>query len=184
MSTALDIDLLKEVEQFVYREARFQDDHEYDAWEALWTDDAIYWVPGHSDTLAHVLARESLVRDRPTFGRDVTETRSYVQALTTPANFRWTSRHSAEIEAALRPEDVVSVQITYHRGWRALANGKSCRVSGDGLGLIVVEPECAGKCKVDLIYDGGPELRAATLISGAGWLGCIIWILSSRRKRL
>lgn len=44
---ALDLDLLKAVEQFVYREARFQDEHAYDAWEALWTDDAIYWVPAN-----------------------------------------------------------------------------------------------------------------------------------------
>lgn len=43
--TALDVDLLREVEQFLYREARYADDHDYDAWEALWTDDAIYWVP-------------------------------------------------------------------------------------------------------------------------------------------
>ncbi len=47
MSMALDLDLLKGVEQFVYREARFQDEHEYDAWEALWADDAIYWVPAN-----------------------------------------------------------------------------------------------------------------------------------------
>jgi 3-phenylpropionate/cinnamic acid dioxygenase small subunit len=42
---AADLELLPEVEQFIYREARLQDDHEYDTWEALWTDDAIYWVP-------------------------------------------------------------------------------------------------------------------------------------------
>lgn len=42
---AVDIELLAEVQQFIYREARLQDDHEYDAWEALWTDDAVYWVP-------------------------------------------------------------------------------------------------------------------------------------------
>ena len=51
MATALDIDLLKEVEQFIYREARLQDEHEYDAWEALWTDDAIYWVPSGADDI-------------------------------------------------------------------------------------------------------------------------------------
>jgi len=43
--TTLDVDLLRAVEQFIYREARYADDHDYDAWEALWTDDAIYWVP-------------------------------------------------------------------------------------------------------------------------------------------
>ncbi|PJE01758.1 aromatic-ring-hydroxylating dioxygenase subunit beta [Mycobacterium sp.] len=34
-----------EVEQFLYREARLADESDYDAWEALWTDDALYWVP-------------------------------------------------------------------------------------------------------------------------------------------
>lgn len=40
--------LLSEVEQFVYREARLQDEHEYADWEALWTDDAIYWIPANA----------------------------------------------------------------------------------------------------------------------------------------
>jgi benzoate/toluate 1,2-dioxygenase beta subunit len=46
---ALDVDLLREVEQFIYREARFQDELQYDAWEALWTDDGVYWVPANGD---------------------------------------------------------------------------------------------------------------------------------------
>lgn len=36
---------IREVEAFVYREARYADEHDFDAWEALWTDDALYWVP-------------------------------------------------------------------------------------------------------------------------------------------
>src|SRR5262249_34881425 len=35
-----------EVEQFLYREARLADEHDYDGWEALWTDDGVYWIPG------------------------------------------------------------------------------------------------------------------------------------------
>jgi 3-phenylpropionate/cinnamic acid dioxygenase small subunit len=46
---AVDVELLREVEQFIYREARLQDDHDYEAWEALWTDDALYWVPAGGD---------------------------------------------------------------------------------------------------------------------------------------
>jgi 3-phenylpropionate/cinnamic acid dioxygenase small subunit len=30
---------------FIYLEARLADEAEYDRWEALWDDDAIYWVP-------------------------------------------------------------------------------------------------------------------------------------------
>lgn len=42
---------LRTAEQFLYREARLADEHDYDGWEALWTDDAIYWIPagGSSD---------------------------------------------------------------------------------------------------------------------------------------
>jgi 3-phenylpropionate/cinnamic acid dioxygenase small subunit len=44
-------DLLREVESFVYREASLQDHHEYDAWEALWTDDGVYWIPANGDDI-------------------------------------------------------------------------------------------------------------------------------------
>ncbi len=47
-------ELLREVEQFIYREARLADEHAYDEWEALWTDDAVYWVPyGDDDSDPH-----------------------------------------------------------------------------------------------------------------------------------
>src|ERR1700737_2666313 len=39
--------LMSAVTAFIYREARFQDEHQYEAWEALWTDDGIYWVPAN-----------------------------------------------------------------------------------------------------------------------------------------
>jgi len=39
--------LMNAVTAFIYKEARFQDEHQYAAWEALWTDDGIYWVPAN-----------------------------------------------------------------------------------------------------------------------------------------
>jgi benzoate/toluate 1,2-dioxygenase subunit beta len=39
-----------EIEQFLYREARYADENDYDSWEALWTDDALYWVPAAADS--------------------------------------------------------------------------------------------------------------------------------------
>lgn len=45
--TENDLLLHHEVSQYIYREAQLQDDHEYDAWEALWADDGIYWVPAN-----------------------------------------------------------------------------------------------------------------------------------------
>ena len=46
-----------EVAQFLFREARFADESRYDDWEALWTDDALYWVPAGGadiDPVSHV----------------------------------------------------------------------------------------------------------------------------------
>jgi 3-phenylpropionate/cinnamic acid dioxygenase small subunit len=38
-----------DVESFLFREARLMDSHQYDDWLALWTDDALYWVPSNED---------------------------------------------------------------------------------------------------------------------------------------
>lgn len=50
--------LHREIEQFLYREARLQDEHAYDEWEGLWTDDALYWVPanGHDTNPEEVMS--------------------------------------------------------------------------------------------------------------------------------
>ena len=41
--------LFSDVSQFLYREARLQDEHQYAAWESLWTEDGLYWVPANGD---------------------------------------------------------------------------------------------------------------------------------------
>ena len=38
-----------QIEEFLFLEARLQDEHRYDEWEALWEDDALYWVPMKDD---------------------------------------------------------------------------------------------------------------------------------------
>jgi benzoate/toluate 1,2-dioxygenase subunit beta len=40
-----------DVERFLYQEARLMDEHRYDEWESLWTDDALYWVPCNADDI-------------------------------------------------------------------------------------------------------------------------------------
>ncbi|MGD9793913.1 MAG: aromatic-ring-hydroxylating dioxygenase subunit beta [Acidimicrobiia bacterium] len=39
----------RQVEDFLYREARLMDSHAYDEWFALWTEDALYWIPCNDD---------------------------------------------------------------------------------------------------------------------------------------
>jgi benzoate/toluate 1,2-dioxygenase beta subunit len=48
MATAVGISLA-EAEAFLYRESRLADEHRYEDWEALWTDEALYWVPANGD---------------------------------------------------------------------------------------------------------------------------------------
>ena len=43
--------LLHEISQFLYYEARLQDEHQYEAWETLWEDDGVYWVPANGDDI-------------------------------------------------------------------------------------------------------------------------------------
>ncbi len=40
-----------QIESFLYREARLMDEHQYDEWLSLWTDDALYWMPSNRDDI-------------------------------------------------------------------------------------------------------------------------------------
>lgn len=156
---------------------------------ARFGETTVFWVPGQTGSLAHVVPRASTVRALPINGIDVDPLRDYVRALDDPnlpsANFHWTSRHSAEIQAILARDQVVSVQIAYHPGWHASANGQACPLRSDGLGLTVVEPKCVGPCTVQLNYDGGWEMLIARTVSWSSIVGCLIWLgISSFRKRV
>lgn len=43
--------LLRQVEQFIFHEARLQDTPDYAAWEQLWADDGVYWLPANGDDI-------------------------------------------------------------------------------------------------------------------------------------
>lgn len=43
---------LREVELFLFREAQLADEHAYQEWFALWTEELLYWVPCNSDEQA------------------------------------------------------------------------------------------------------------------------------------
>lgn len=42
---AVSHDLQHRVEQFLYGEARLLDEQRFDAWQSLWTDTGMYWMP-------------------------------------------------------------------------------------------------------------------------------------------
>jgi 3-phenylpropionate/cinnamic acid dioxygenase small subunit len=51
------------VVEFLYREARLADEARYAEWLALWTDDAVYWVPATTDPAPDPETRISHVYD-------------------------------------------------------------------------------------------------------------------------
>ena len=53
----------KAVAEFLYREARLADEACYAEWLALWTEDAIYWVPATTDSDADPETRLSHIYD-------------------------------------------------------------------------------------------------------------------------
>jgi hypothetical protein len=132
-------------------------------------------APGNSGlrSLAHMVHPEDLVQHAPVNGIDTAEIRKYVGAIErsgAAAAFRWDGTERAVIDARLAQREVVSVQVNFARGWRALVNGKQARVRSDGLGMMVVESGCAGDCHVALDYEGSGELRLCRVVS-AGLLG-------------
>ena len=131
----------------------------------LWRegDDTIYSVPARSASLAHVVQADAIVHHAPVNGLDTGEIERYVKALDDPAmpeaNFTWRNRHTAEIQTQLQPGQALSVQVTYHPGWRATVNGVMQNAKKDGLGFLLLESACQGRCEITLTYDGGLEWR-------------------------
>jgi hypothetical protein len=80
-------------------------------------------------------------------------------------------------------DQVLSVQIAYHPGWTAMVNGKPAQVSSDGIGQIVVEPDCHGECRIDLAFTGGTEATMARLASYGALFAGLVWIGVSSRRR-
>ncbi|MGC8794132.1 MAG: hypothetical protein ACP5U2_12155, partial [Bryobacteraceae bacterium] len=150
-------------------------------------DDAIYVVPQRSPSLARVVRRGDLVSRPPGSAVDVDALLPFVAALDDPtlpvAQWRWRSRHEAVVTAELHSEHVLSLAISYHPGWMARVNGSQKPVKGDGLGLMVIEPECEGKCRIELVYTGGGEARLTRLLSGVALLVGVLARVARGRAR-
>ncbi len=162
--------------------------------EPLWrasSDDVIYRVGRGPESLARVIPPSALVTRPPIHGLDVDPLRPYVAALDDlampHAEFRWKNMHSADITANLEAGQVISVQIAWHKGWHAIANGRPTPILRDAIGLMYIDAQVSGPCKIEMRYDGGLEMRAARLISLLTALllagACVLSVLQKRRPR-
>jgi hypothetical protein len=143
--------------------------------------DSIYRVPLRSTSLAHVIPRSAVVDRRPINGLDVTPLQPYVAALDNPmtpeARLRWENPDHGRILAKMAPSDVVSVQITADPGWQARAGNRVVPLKADQLGFIVIDPQCAGECTIDLEFSGGVERRVTLAISLLVWIALMTMAL-------
>jgi hypothetical protein len=156
----------------------------------LWRQDdvTIYRVPQRTASLAHVVNEATLVSRAPVGPGDTAEIEKYVAALDDPslpaADFRWTGSNAIQIRTMAKPEQAISVQVSYHPGWHAKAGNRAVQVRRDGLGLMWMRPECSGLCEIQLDYDGGWELRLCRYLSFTALFVLILLVLRPLVSRI
>ena len=139
----------------------------------LWSADdvTLYQVSQRTASLAHVVPRGAIVMHPPAAASDIAEIEAYGRALDDPslpvADLRWDGTNRVFVRANVSSGQAVSVQVSYHPGWHARANGHAIPLLRDGLGLMWLAPDCQGPCEIELDYGGGWELRLSWLISVA-----------------
>ena len=138
----------------------------------LWQGDGdtIYCIPQRSRALAHVIPAGAAVNRRPVNGLDLDPLRAYVSALDDPslpvAEMKIEGQSKAFIHANLKPGQLLSVQENYDPAWRARVQGRDRAVKTDGLGLILIDPGCAGDCEVELSRAVTGEMWTCRILSG------------------
>jgi len=139
----------------------------------LWREDdvTIYRIPQRTASLAHVVPEAAIVTGTPRNARDIGAMEAYDAALDDPdlpaARLEWEDRSRMRIATSAGPGQALSIQVSYHPGWRATVNGRASEIERDGLGLMWLRPECRGRCDVALEYDGGWEPRISRFLSFA-----------------
>jgi len=153
----------------------------------LWVnrDTTVYDVPRRNRSLAWVIPEASAVQVAPRNLFDDAGIRRYVVALEDPsmptAEFTWRDANHVTVRATVAPGNVLSVQVTYHPGWKAIAGGRAAPIRSDGLGQMIVYPQCAGACEIEMVYDGGREAKLCRALSLLALLGILI---AQIRRRL
>jgi hypothetical protein len=158
--------------------------------QEIWRDgpDVIYSVPRRCTSLAHAMLPSDLPAERPPayYAKPLDH---YLTALDDHCvGFQWVGTGEAVIAGNFRPEQILSVQVAWDKGWNARVRGESRRVWQDKLGQMAIEPQCTGPCTVDLVYDGGLEQQAARWLSALAFVAglCAIGLPACRflRKRV
>jgi hypothetical protein len=141
--------------------------------------DTIYSILPETASLAHVLRPGEQLTNPPALDGDsaLLHYAGIVADPTRPAaSLQWTNHETARIRARLQRDDLVSVQVAWFSGWKAYVGGARRAIARDGLGFILIHPECEGDCEVQLRWTGPPDLTFAGLVSLAALAAAAVMI--------
>jgi hypothetical protein len=161
----------------------YADPAKFDGLPVLWSESGvtIYRTPLRSASLVHVVPASAIARRPPRNPEDIGEAARYTAALDDPtlpaADLSWEGPNRMRIRTTSQPGQALSVQVGYHPGWRATANGQRRAIYKDGLGLMWLRPECNGACEVVLDYDGGWALWLCRAISYGTIALLVVYVL-------
>jgi len=145
-----------------------------------WRDegDWIYEVPLPSESLAHAVYQSEQVTRFPANGIDIEPLAPYVRALEDPTRpplqTTWLSTTELRVAGTVASSQLISVQESFHPGWRAIANGRDVPIVRDALGFMAVSPACSGPCDLRLTFTGGTEYAVTRYLSICSWIGVLI----------
>jgi hypothetical protein len=136
--------------------------------------DIVYRVPFHG--LAHAV----YPHEEPGWAfRDALE--PYVKAIEDEARpqltARWLDNTRLLVEGSVPEGMMMSVQVSYDRGWSATSNGRSVPVEKDNLGFMKLH----ATGPVDLKYRGTAEQKVFAGVSLLTWAGALLLLWKSRR---
>jgi len=142
--------------------------------------DTIYSILPDNSSLAHVLKPgEEIVRPPPPLGDSALA--RYADIVMDPArplaSLEWLDHETARIRAHLQPGDSLSVQIPWFRGWKAYSGGARRTITRDGLGFMLIHPDCQNECEIRLRWTGPSDLPFAAGLSVAALVAVVrlIW---------
>ena len=131
--------------------------------------DTIYSVLPEGASLAHVLRPGEQVPLRTSHQVNTADVARYVAVIGSnsrpTATFEWLRGSAARVRTSLDRDDLVSVQVAWFPGWKAFVRGRRKPVFPDGLGFLVIRPECEGNCEIELFWTGRPDLPFAAVVS-------------------
>ena len=134
--------------------------------------DIVYKVPLKNPSLSQVVDKNGLeTLKKPYNAVDLSKVEAYVDWIDEKAKkveWQWLNNQEAKIRANVGENELVSVQITYDKGWRAYQNGRRLKIKKDVLGNLVVEPRKLGEQEIYLKHKKTWDI----------WLGYLITILT------